>query len=122
MAARDDGTTQLWLRSLESEQELPLPGTEGATSPFWKPDSEWVAFNGDGGMIVVGRDGGDARVVGIGDDREVVWSPDGRRIAVLGAAGMEVVDAVTGGVFADIAVPDQIPNHLNYPSWQRVAP
>ena len=44
VAAREDGTRQLWLRSLESAQELPLPGTEGAASPFWKPDSEWVAF------------------------------------------------------------------------------
>ncbi len=44
VAAREDGTKHLWLRSLDSEQDLPLPGTEGATSPFWKPDSEWVAF------------------------------------------------------------------------------
>jgi Tol biopolymer transport system component len=89
--------------------------------PKWSPDSEWVAFYGDGGMIVVARDGGDARVVEIGDDKEVVWSPDGTAFAVLGSTGMEVIDAVTGEVRADIAVPDQIRNHLNYPSWQRVA-
>ncbi len=42
--ARRDGTSQLWLRSLHSDEQHLLPGTEGARAPFWSPDSEWVAF------------------------------------------------------------------------------
>jgi Tol biopolymer transport system component len=39
-----DGTKQLWLHSLYSDLEQPMPGTEGANSPFWSPDSQWVGF------------------------------------------------------------------------------
>jgi serine/threonine protein kinase/Tol biopolymer transport system component len=41
------GTRNLWLRSLEDEQEHGISGTEGASSPFWSPDSQWVGFFAD---------------------------------------------------------------------------
>jgi serine/threonine protein kinase len=44
VAAGDDGVRQLWLRSLDSEHERQLPGTEGAGTPFWSPDSQWIGF------------------------------------------------------------------------------
>ena len=34
----------LWMRSLDSLTSQPLAGTEGATGPFWSPDSRFVAF------------------------------------------------------------------------------
>jgi Tol biopolymer transport system component/tRNA A-37 threonylcarbamoyl transferase component Bud32 len=43
-SARADGTEQLWLRSLYSQLEQPMPGTEGANTPFWSPDSQWIGF------------------------------------------------------------------------------
>jgi Tol biopolymer transport system component len=39
-----DGTKKLWVRSLYSEQQHVLAGTEGARTPFWSPDSEWLGF------------------------------------------------------------------------------
>jgi len=39
-----DGTKQLWLRPLTSELEQPIPGTEGANTPFWSPDGQWIGF------------------------------------------------------------------------------
>ncbi len=38
---------QLWLRPLGSFATQPLAGTEGATFPFWSPDSRHVAFFAD---------------------------------------------------------------------------
>lgn len=38
----------LWLRRLGAPAAEPLPGTEGASYPFWSPDSQWVAFGADG--------------------------------------------------------------------------
>lgn len=37
-------TTRLVMRSMNSTEMIPLPGTEGATQPFWSPDSESVGF------------------------------------------------------------------------------
>ncbi len=44
VAAAADGTRHLWVRAMDSEQQVLLTGTEGAASPFWSPDSEWVGF------------------------------------------------------------------------------
>jgi len=39
----DDGG-QIWLRDLDSTIARPLPGTGGARSVFWSPDSHYIAF------------------------------------------------------------------------------
>ncbi len=38
----------LWLRSLGELGAKPIAGTEGATFPFWSPDSRFLAFFADG--------------------------------------------------------------------------
>ncbi|MBI4265380.1 MAG: serine/threonine-protein kinase [Acidobacteria bacterium] len=45
--ATTDGQTQLWLRSLDAEEARPIPGTTGAISPFWSPDSRAIGFFAD---------------------------------------------------------------------------
>jgi Tol biopolymer transport system component len=35
---------QLWIRPLDSPEARALPGTEGASVPFWSPDSASIAF------------------------------------------------------------------------------
>jgi eukaryotic-like serine/threonine-protein kinase len=43
-AAGDDRKTQLYLRKLSSFEGTPIPGTEGAGSPFFSPDGQWLGF------------------------------------------------------------------------------
>jgi Tol biopolymer transport system component len=43
-AMDDQGVTSLWMHSFDSFAERQLPGTEGAASPFWSPDSRSVGF------------------------------------------------------------------------------
>lgn len=38
------GSRSLWLRRLDSLEAKPLPGTEDPLTPFWSPDSRFVAF------------------------------------------------------------------------------
>ena len=42
--ASDDGGSRLWLRFLATTTAQPLAGTEGATDPFWSPDSRAIGF------------------------------------------------------------------------------
>jgi eukaryotic-like serine/threonine-protein kinase len=35
---------ELWIRPLDGTTAQPLPGTDGASSPFWSPDSRFVGF------------------------------------------------------------------------------
>lgn len=57
------GTQQLWLRPLASLTASPIPGTEGASSPFWSPDSRRIAFIAQGQLKVIDVQAGGAPVV-----------------------------------------------------------
>ncbi len=52
------GSKQLWVRPLESLTAQPLPGTKGATYPFWSPDSKYLAFFADGKLKKIAAAGG----------------------------------------------------------------
>jgi eukaryotic-like serine/threonine-protein kinase len=45
-----DGQNRLWIRNIDSLESRPLAGTEGAASPFWSPDSRFIAF-GEGSKV-----------------------------------------------------------------------
>jgi eukaryotic-like serine/threonine-protein kinase len=48
VAQSPDGTRRLWMRSLDRLDAQPVPGSEGATGPFWSPDGRRLAFFADG--------------------------------------------------------------------------
>ncbi|MGE3404391.1 MAG: protein kinase [Vicinamibacterales bacterium] len=58
VAVDANGNTQLWVRALDASQSVPLPGTDGAASPFWSPDSQVIAFTAQGQLKTVPADGG----------------------------------------------------------------
>jgi Tol biopolymer transport system component len=45
--ASAEGQARLWLRPLDQVTAQPLAGTEGATYPFWSPDSRSIGFFAD---------------------------------------------------------------------------
>jgi Tol biopolymer transport system component/tRNA A-37 threonylcarbamoyl transferase component Bud32 len=52
------GQTLLCVRDLSRSSVRTIAGTEGAYSPFWSPDSRWVAFFAAGKLKKVNPDGG----------------------------------------------------------------
>jgi Tol biopolymer transport system component len=73
-----NGTSELWMRPLDSPAAQPLAGTEGATFPFWSPNGRAIAFFADGKLKRIDVAGGAARTVcdtpgGYGGS----WSPQG---------------------------------------------
>jgi serine/threonine protein kinase/Tol biopolymer transport system component len=42
--ASGEGQNRIWIRRMADLEEQPVPGTDGATSVFWKPDSRSLAF------------------------------------------------------------------------------
>jgi hypothetical protein len=58
-AARSpDGRQLLWVRSLDRAKEEALAGTEGATFPFWSPDSRSLGFFANGKLNRIDTNGG----------------------------------------------------------------
>src|SRR6516225_2178473 len=54
---------RLWIRSLDTLQALPLPGTEGANKMFWSPDSQSIAFFAQGKLKKMAASGGPAQTL-----------------------------------------------------------
>jgi eukaryotic-like serine/threonine-protein kinase len=57
-ATGQDGTSQLWIRSLDSATAQRLPGTDAGAFPFWSPDGSSVAFFADGKLKKIDTRGG----------------------------------------------------------------
>lgn len=58
IATYRDGETRLFLRALDSVEIRELPGSEGATAPFFSPDGLWLAYFADGKLKRVPTRGG----------------------------------------------------------------
>ena len=55
---RRTGPASLFVRRLDQLDATPLPGTEGAHSPFFSPDGQWIAFFADAKLKKVALSGG----------------------------------------------------------------
>jgi len=54
----NDGSTELYLRSIDGLHVKPIPRTQGARNPFFSPDGKWVGFFTDD-LRKVSLDGGE---------------------------------------------------------------
>jgi serine/threonine-protein kinase len=52
------GTQQIYLRALDSLEARPLAGTEGANTPFFSPDGQWLGFFAGGKLKKISVNGG----------------------------------------------------------------
>ena len=77
VAAQGSAASQLFLRMMDGTASKPIAGTEGAHSPFFSPDGQWIAFFAQGKLKRVPAAGGAAQVLcdapgGMGGD----WAAD----------------------------------------------
>jgi serine/threonine protein kinase len=78
-AAQDeDGETQLWYRRLDSPNARALDGTDGASYPFWSPDSKSVAYFSDSNLwrLDIGT-GSPLRLAELSFGKGGSWNQDG---------------------------------------------
>jgi eukaryotic-like serine/threonine-protein kinase len=93
------GTRQLWIRSLDNLSSRALPGTEGASAPFWSTDGRYVAFFADGKLKKIEPVGGMPQIIcsAAGPATCGSWSRDGTILfAVWEAPGEDGLYRVTG--------------------------
>ena len=58
-----DGESQLFLRELDQFTAIPIPDTEGAYSPFFSPDSQWIGFFSASKLKKVSLSGGKSTII-----------------------------------------------------------
>ncbi len=76
--ASGDGVSRLWVRPLDTTAAQPLAGTEGASYPFWSPDSRSIGFFADGRLKRLALSGGTPQTLAPAPvGRGGTWSADG---------------------------------------------
>jgi hypothetical protein len=78
VAKDTEGKKLLWLRPLDAGAARSIPGTEGATWPFWSPDSRFIAFFAEGKLKKVDAAGAPPLTLcGAKRGRSGSWNRDG---------------------------------------------
>ncbi len=97
------GNVLLFVRRLEQALASPLPGTEGASQPFFSHDSAWIGFFADNKLKKVAVDGGPTvTLCDAVDNRGAAWSEDGSILfAIAGQASLRRL-AAGGGALTEL--------------------
>ena len=96
--AATDGPPLVWIRPLDSLESRSLPGTDGATYPFWSPDGAYIGFFAQGKLKKIATAGGPP--VAVCDSpagRGGSWAADGTIIFSSGPTSPILKVAATGG-------------------------
>ncbi len=95
---RTDVGRQLFLKRQQDFAASPVPGTDGATFPFFSPDGQWVGFFAGGELRKISVSGGTPFTVtgGIGLPNGATWGPDERIVFAVMESGLRTVSAAGG--------------------------
>ena len=85
-AGDDSGKVHLFVRALADTVSRLLTGTDGATTPFFSPDGEWIGFFAGGRLKKVPRSGGAPIEIASAPSGEIGsdWGRDGTILFALG--------------------------------------
>jgi Tol biopolymer transport system component/predicted Ser/Thr protein kinase len=119
--ASDAGKTGLWVRPLDGVTARLLPGTEGATYPFWSPDSKSIAFFTASKLHRVDVAGGSPLAIcDVAVGRGGAWSSDGQIIFGTLVSGLHMVPA-SGGAPAPLTTRDSARGENSH-RWPQMLP
>ena len=112
------GVQQLYLRQLDQLQAMPLAGSEGASSPFFSPDGQWIGFWVGGELKrMPSRGGPPVTICKVRAISGATWA-DGDVIffgSIQGLGEGEILRvAATGGQPERIAAPDVSKGEFSY--------
>ncbi len=116
---------QLYLRRLDRFEPEPILGSEGASSPFFSPNSQWLGyFSGDGKLMKVPTAGGPAEEiceVPVGNTG-AAWGADDRIVfgTLATGSGLMVV-AADGGTASPLTRPEPDRNEIEH-NWPTLLP
>jgi hypothetical protein len=122
VATDEKGRAKLWVRSVDSVTARPLPGAEGAASPFWSPDNRSIGFFADSMLKRIDLAGGPARPLAEAhEDRGGTWNRDGVIVFAPGpGAGLWTVTA-SGGPAAPLTRLDASRSETDH-AWPQFLP
>ena len=120
-----DGNRLVWVsqnrlstRRLDQSMAIELPGTQGATAPFFSPDGRWVAYFAAGQLRKISVEGGASIALCDADaGRGGTWGDDGYIVATLSQGVLSRVPEA-GGTPTPFTQPEEGTDHR----WPHLLP
>ena len=116
--------SRLYLRPLDAFDLRPLPGTEGATNPFFSPRGEWLGFFAEGKLRKIRVDGGTPITLCEAEEgRGGTWGPDDTIVFTASSkpgAGLMRISAA-GGAPQKLTQPDPSKDETSH-RWPEFLP
>ena len=121
--AQADDRRQLFHRRLDRFEAIPLPGTEGASNPFFSPDGAWVGFFADDRLKKVPLAGGPPQVVVDAplESAAASWTADGM-IVMAPTRGLGLVRVPEDGGPSETLTSPNTENGETEHGWPHVLP
>ena len=113
-------TTQLFERTIDQFEVRPIPGTKGASAPFFSPDGQWVGFFAEAGLKVISLLGGEPVTLcstrkrsggSWGSDGMIYFFRDGEKLSRVPADGGDVEPLGTESERIGGAYPQVLPGN-----------
>jgi Tol biopolymer transport system component len=113
--------SELYVRRLDQLHAAPFAGTEGARSPFFSPDGQWIAFFAGGKLKKVAATVGAAvTLCDAPNDRGGTWSEDGSILFATAGTGLWRVSSA-GGAAQALTTPDPAAGEVGH-LWPQALP
>ena len=112
VAAGADGVPTLWVQSLDSSHAVEVASTVGAASPFWSPDSRWVAYFSGNKLLKVEPGGAAIQQISevFGDARYGAWGSQDVIVFANAVLGPLFKVSASGGPSTPVtSIPQDVP-------------
>ena len=114
-AATTGQESKLWIRDLDSLAARPLAGTEGASYPFWSPDSRFIGFFTLGKLKSIDiASGAVLTLCDTGNARGGSWSQSGMIVFAPGQRGILLRVPSAGGIATPVTALDQASGEVSH--------
>src|SRR5262249_50063204 len=122
VATSPDGTKRIFVRALDLPAAQGLAGTEGASYPFWSPDSQSLGFFADAKLKRIDVTGGPVQTLGDAPlGRGGTWNRDGVILFAPGPYDPLYRVSSSGGVATTVTTIDERAHELSH-RWPQFPP
>lgn len=114
---------RLYIRTMDAMEAKPLPGTDGASLPFFSPDGKWIGFRAKGKLMKIPTQAGSPpeEISSVPPAYGACWGPDDYIYYTRASRDVLVKVPATGGAVQAVTTLDSVRGESSH-RWPQILP